>query len=184
MQISKGKPMAIRKIAKMGHPVLRQKASIIPPKKILSEEIQSLINDMLETVIDADGRGLAAPQIHESKRLVLIEIDELEDFQVWINPVITLLTEDCILTFEGCLSIPNLRGAVIRPSKVKVEALNEKGKPISLILEDFSAIVAQHECDHLDGTLYIDKVEVETLSYLDEYKKYSNYYLEDTSEEE
>ena len=90
---------------------------------------------MLETVIDSDGRGLAAPQVHESLRLVLLELDEFEGFQVWINPTITAVTEDCMLTYEGCLSVPGLRGAVIRPSKVKVEALNENGKEINLILE-------------------------------------------------
>ena len=176
--------MAIRKIAKMGHPILRQKATLISPEQIHSQKIQQLIKDMLETVIDVDGRGLAAPQVHESIRLVLLELDEFEGFQIWINPKITALTEDCMLTYEGCLSVPGLRGAVIRPSKVRVEALDEQGKEIDLVLEDYSAIVAQHECDHLDGTLYIDKVELETLSYLDEYNKYSNFYFEDSSEEE
>jgi len=174
--------MAIRKIARMGHPILRRKAEPIPIEDITSSQIQNLIRDMFETVLDADGRGLAAPQIHESKRIVILEIQESEGFQVWINPVLQPLTEECMLTFEGCLSVPEMRAAVVRPSKVQVDAFNEKGEPISMILEDFPAVVAQHECDHLDGILYIDRMEPGTLSFLEEYHRYAHLY--DFSEEE
>ena len=165
--------MSIRKIAKMGHPILRKMAAPIPTEDITSPKIQRLINDMLDTVIDANGAGLAAPQVHESKRLVVLELDEMEGYQIWINPVITPLTDDHMLTFEGCLSIPGLRGAVARPTKISVEAFDRDGKEISLTLDGFSAVVAQHECDHLDGVLYIDRVETQTLAYMEEYRKYN-----------
>lgn len=165
--------MTIRKIAKMGHPILRKIAQPIPIEQISSPKIQKLIDDMLETVLDANGAGLAAPQVHESKRIVILELDEKIGFQVWINPIITSLTEDHMLTFEGCLSVPGLRGAVARPTKISVQALDRNGKDISMVLEGFSAVIAQHECDHLDGVLYVDRVETQTLAYMDEYRKYN-----------
>ena len=165
--------MTIRKIAKMGHPILRKIAKPVPVDEISSPKIQQLIADMKDTVIDANGVGLAAPQVHESKRIVILELDGKPGFQVWINPVISPLEDEHVLTFEGCLSIPGLRGAVARPTKVSVQALDGNGEQVSFILDGFSAVVAQHECDHLDGILYVDRVETQTLAYMDEYRKYS-----------
>ena len=106
--------MSIRKIATLGHPILRQIAEEVPVDEIGSDMIQSIILDLLDTVYDANGAGLAAPQIHESLRIVVLKLD-LDEFEVWINPVITPLTEEYMMTFEGCLSVPELRGAVVRP---------------------------------------------------------------------
>lgn len=164
--------MAILKIARLGHPVLRQPAQPIPPEDISSPQIQQLIDDMLATVIDADGAGLAAPQVHVPLRLVLLSLDELEGFQVWINPVLTPLTEEYMLTYEGCLSVPGLRGAVARPARVHVHALSAAGEVIDMELDGFSAVVAQHECDHLDGVLYVDRVEPGTMMFLEEYRRF------------
>ena len=112
--------MAIRKIARAGHPVLRQIAAEVPQDEINSPAIQALIDDMLDSVLDADGAGLAAPQIHESLRIVVLDLDTIpaegssprDRFMVWINPEITILSDDLMVGFEGCLSLPGLRGAV------------------------------------------------------------------------
>lgn len=176
--------MSILKIARMGHPVLRQVAQPIAPEDISSPRIQQLIEDMLATVLDADGAGLAAPQVHVSLRLVLLSLDEMEGFQVWINPVLTPLPGDHMLTYEGCLSVEGLRGAVARPARVHVLALDRSGNTIDMELDGFSAVVAQHECDHLDGILYIDRLEPGTLMFLDEYKRFGPWPLQGFAEEE
>ncbi len=164
--------MAILKIARAGHPVLRKPASPVPLSDIGSPEIQRLIDDMLHTVDDADGAGLAAPQVHQSKRIVVLQLDDDRGMEVWINPELTPLTDAHLITFEGCLSVPGLRGAVARPAQIEVSAYDRTGAPLQLVLDDFAAVVAQHECDHLDGVLYIDKAIPETLSFLDEYRRY------------
>ncbi len=157
----------------MGNPVLRQKANPIPVESIQSQPIRQLIQDMLETVIEYDGVGLAAPQVHRSVRLVLLCLDHEAGFEVWINPVITPIDDELVTTTEGCLSVPDLRGDVTRPSKVRVQALNQNGQALDRVLEGFPAVVAQHECDHLDGTLYVDNADTRTLSFLDEHHRYS-----------
>ena len=176
--------MSILKIARMGHPVLRQVAQPIAPEDISSPYIQQLIEDMLATVVDADGAGLAAPQVHVSLRLVLVSLDEVEGFQVWINPVLTPLPGEHILTYEGCLSIEGLRGAVARPARVHVQALDRSGQILDMELDGFSAVVAQHECDHLDGILYIVRMEPGTLMFLDEYRRFGPWPLRQYAEEE
>ena len=163
--------MSIRKIATLGHPILRQVAHKVPVEKITSEPIQRIIQDLLDTVKDAEGAGLAAPQIFESLRIVVLKL-ELQDFEIWINPIITPMTEEHMLTFEGCLSVPELRGAVARPEEIHVSYLNEQGEQIERHIKGYSAIVAQHECDHLDGIIYVDKIEQGTLCFLKEYKKH------------
>ena len=176
--------MTIRKIAHLGHPVLRQKAAFVPIEDIKTESIQRLLTDMRDTVIDADGAGLAAPQVHESKRIVLLDLDDQQGFQIWINPSITPLSDEFRVGFEGCLSVPNMRGAVARYSKIKVEGWNEKAEPFSIVLEDFPATVAQHECDHLDGIVYIDRIEAGTLAFLEEYNRYQDHLWDMLGEEE
>jgi peptide deformylase len=166
--------MAIRKIARMGHPVLRCVARPVPPEDIPGPEIQRLIADMLETVDDCNGAGLAAPQVHESLRIVVLTIDEEVGMEVWINPVLTPTSTDALQSFEGCLSVPDLRGLVTRPAAVHVEALDPTGQPIVHDLEGFPAIVAQHECDHLDGVLYVDKVEPQSLTFLAEHRQWGH----------
>ena len=176
--------MAIRKIAKLGHPVLRKKAKAVPLEHISNAETQRIIDDMLETVVDADGAGLAAPQIHVSQRIVVLRLDNEKDFQIWINPVITPTTDEYMLTFEGCLSVPGMRGAVARPTNIKVMGYDRHGKAFTLQLSDFSAVVAQHECDHLDGILYVDRVESKTLAYMEEYRRYNKILMNQLFQEE
>ena len=156
--------MSILKVARMGHPVLRQKCEPINPLTIKGSEIQGLIRDMFETMAEYNGVGLAAPQVHKPVRLLIAggEADEegRPTFRVMINPEITVLTADQRLgMYEGCLSVPGMRGWVERPAHIKVKAFNEKAQVEDVELEGFPAIVMQHECDHLDGVLYVDRIE-------------------------
>ena len=155
--------MAIRKIANMGHPVLRQIAEAVPENKIKTPEFQQFLRDMAETMFEYDGRGLAAPQIHESVQ-VLVMLWDFEDgkdpgLRYLINPVIQPLTEETSSFWEGCLSVPGLRGFVERPNKISVKALNQKGEKLDFTAVGFAATVIQHECDHLIGKLYVDHIK-------------------------
>jgi peptide deformylase len=156
--------MAILKVARMGHPALRRKCETIDPEKITGPEVQRLIRDIFETMAEYNGVGLAAPQVHQPVRLCIAggEVDEegRVQYRILINPEITVLDEDDRLgMYEGCLSVPGMRGWVERPASIKVVAWNEKGEKIDFALEGFPAVVIQHECDHLDGMLYVDRIE-------------------------
>ena len=171
--------MSILKIARMGHPVLRQVARKVDPADIKTPAFQKLVDDMIETMREYDGIGLAAPQVHESVRLALIGIEEGkgEDRNVRvlpvINPEVTPTTKETGEDWEGCLSVPRLRGRVSRPNAVTVRALDRRGNKVELDLEGFPARVVQHELDHLDGVLFVDRMKsLETLSFLEEYSKY------------
>ncbi|MBY0371515.1 peptide deformylase, partial [bacterium] len=124
--------MSLRKVAVMGHPVLRKPADPVPLKEIRSEKIQTLIQDMVETMFEYDGRGLAAPQVHESLQLVVMlwdfDPDKKPFLKVLINPEITQLTEEQSGAWEGCLSVPGLRGYVERPNKISVKSFDAEGK--------------------------------------------------------
>jgi peptide deformylase len=174
--------MAILKVARMGHPVLRQKARELQKKEIGSPELENLIEDMIETMHEYSGIGLAAPQVHFPVRLALIELDEENPryadvtptpLTVLINPKVTVLDGEKQGFWEGCLSVPEMRGYVERPRKIRVDYLDREGKPQSIEPEGFLATVFQHELDHLDGTLYIDRIEDRTkLAFLEEYQRY------------
>ena len=155
--------MAILKVARMGHPVLREKCRPIDPKAITGPEVQRLIRDMFETMAEYNGVGLAAPQVHHPVRMAITggETDEdgRPEFRVLINPEIEVLDESRLGMFEGCLSVPGMRGWVERPQGIRVTAWNERGEKQEFTLEGFSAVVTQHECDHLDGVLYVDRIE-------------------------
>lgn len=182
--------MAILKVARMGHPVLRQKCESIDPDKITGPEVQRLIRDMFETMAEYNGVGLAAPQVHLPVRLVIAggEVDDegRNRFRVLINPEITVLDEDDRLgMFEGCLSVPGLRGWVERPASIRVTGWNEKGEKLDFTLEGFPAIVTQHECDHLDGILYVDRIEDTTkFAYEEEAERFLGTLGEDMEAEE
>jgi peptide deformylase len=165
--------MAIRKIARMGHPVLRQVAAPVPRDLIKSPRFRTLVQDLRDTMEDADGAGLAAPQIHEPWRVVILTLDEETGPRVWFNPRLSPRTEELKTTWEGCLSVPGMRGQVSRPVEVEVEAIDERGRDVHLLLKGFAAVVAQHECDHLDGVLYVDRALPRTLSFLEEYRRYA-----------
>lgn len=155
--------MAIRKVALMGNPILRKKAAPIPVEAIQTEAVQQLVVDMVETMHEYDGQGLAAPQVHESVQMVVMlwnfDPEAEPELKVLINPKIKPLTEKASSYWEGCLSVPGLRGLVSRPNRISVEAYDQNAKPLKFEAEGFAATVVQHECDHLEGTLYVDRIQ-------------------------
>ena len=175
--------MAILKIAHMGHPVLRAKARTIEAAEIRSPAVQQLIDDMFETMSEYQGVGLAAPQIHESVRLFVAgfprdEEDADEDEQTvpqmaLINPEISIVGRDLIEDWEGCLSIPDIRGRVPRARQIVVRAYDRTGKRMEIKASGFTARVIQHETDHLDGVLFFDRMKsLESLTFLPEFSRY------------
>jgi peptide deformylase len=179
----------IRKIAQMGEPVLRRVARALSVEELKSPAIQTLIDDMIDTMHDADGAGLAAPQVYESLQLCVIEIsknprypDALDiPLTILVNPVVTpvvdspldsLAPDDTIVMFEGCLSVTGLRGRVVRPRRVRVQALGRRGEPLDFVWEGLRASVVQHETDHLQGVLYLDRADSKSLTFLREYERY------------
>jgi peptide deformylase len=159
--------MTLRKIARLGHPILL--APALPVADPERPDVQALVDDMLQTMRDADGIGLAAPQVHVPRRLCLIGVvEEAEEGEpqhlrilVAVNPVVTPLTDETIAGVEGCLSMEDLRGVVPRRRAVRLEALDRDGEPYALELEGYPAVVAQHETDHLDGVLFVDRLDTE-----------------------
>lgn len=154
--------MAILKIAKMGNGILKQVAkAVVDP---VAEGIPRLVEDMKETLVDVGANGLAAPQVHVSKRVVVYRITEGQippgsrmkplDWRILINPVVTPLTQEKKPIWERCLSIPGLHGEVPRHPKIRLQAVGLDGSGISIIASGFHAMLLQHECDHLDGILY------------------------------
>jgi peptide deformylase len=173
--------MAILKVARLGHPILRRIAEPVSPEAIGSPEIQRLIDDMLETMDEYDGAGLAAPQVHVSRRIVIYGVHENPRYPdaesvpltVLVNPKITPATKEMDEDWEGCLSVPDLRGQVPRYTRVRVEAYGRDGTPLRFAADGFHARVVQHECDHLDGTVYLDRMRsMATLSFLPEFHRY------------
>jgi len=187
--------MSILKVARMGHPVLRTRAKPLDPADIKSPRIQQLIDDMFETMQEYNGVGLAAPQVHHGVRLFVAgfaprrdeegdddedeDEDEDEDggvpLMALINPEISVVGEDVQEDWEGCLSIPDVRGRVPRARDIAVKAYDRKGRRIQMNARGFTARVIQHETDHLDGVLFLDRMEsLETLTFLDEFGRYWN----------
>ena len=169
--------MAILKVARMGHPVLRRVADPIPPEEIVGAEVQQLIRDMLETMREYVGVGLAAPQVHVSKQLALVGGDLDEDDEpivnVVINPEITLTTDKLYGMYEGCLSVPGFRGWVERPAAVHVVYYDMDGDRVERDLDGYAAVVMQHECDHLKGVLYLDRIkDMRKLAFEEEAERY------------
>ncbi len=173
--------MAVLKIARLGHPVLRRVAEPVPPEGIGAPEIQRLIDDMFETMDDHDGAGLAAPQVHVSRRVVIYGVDANPRYPdaepvprtVLINPKLTPVGQHQDEDWEGCLSVPDLRGKVPRFTRVRVEAYGRDGRPLRFTAENFHARVVQHECDHLDGKVYLDRMRsMDTLTFLPEFQRY------------
>lgn len=168
--------MSILKVAHMGHPVLREKARPIERAEIATPLVQKLVDDMIETMVEYHGVGLAAPQVHEGVRLFVASLDmggERSEPIALINPEVTLVGSETLEDWEGCLSIPDIRGRVPRSKEVRVRAFNRKGERIELKASNFSARVIQHENDHLDGILFFDRMKnFATLTFLDEYSRY------------
>lgn len=172
--------MAIRKVARMGHPVLRKKARELSKTEILSDETRALVRDLVETMNEYGGIGIAAPQIHESVSVAIIDYQEDgEDDQpltVVINPKITVLDPKEQGNWEGCLSVPEIRGLVYRPTKVQIDYLDLKAQPQTIIADEFLATVFQHELDHLFGILFVDRIRYEAgkspIAFMEEYSRY------------
>ena len=159
--------MAIRKIATLGHPVLRQVARKVTREELDTVKVQSFIDDLIETMHDAAGAGLAANQVYEPIRICAIEVRNNPRYPykpnfpltVLVNPEVTPTTDDTFLNYEGCLSVPNLRGEVRRFTGVKVRAWDRHGKDVELDINGLTAGTFQHEVDHLDGKVFLDRVE-------------------------
>jgi peptide deformylase len=159
--------MAVREIIRMGHPLLRQRARPLAPDEPGSERVRQLLTDMVDTLHHAGGIGLAAPQVGESIRLAIIDIPGGPSrygvippmpLTLFVNPEIDVVDEWAAGCWEGCLSVPGLRGWVERPQHVRVRALGLNGESFELELKGFLATVLQHEFDHLDGRLFVDLV--------------------------
>ena len=173
--------MAILKVARLGHPVLREVARPVPPERISSAEIQRFIDDMVETMREYDGAGLAAPQVHTLLQIAVIEVDGNPRYPdapgipltVVINPAVTPLTEEIEDGWEGCLSVPDMRGMVPRYTAVRLQCYDRDGQRVDLVAKDFFARVIQHETDHLQGVVYVDRMrDLSTLSYMAEWKRH------------
>jgi len=161
----------------MGHPVLRERTRPLEKSDIKSAAIQKLIDDMIDTMHEYHGVGLAAPQVHEDVRLFVALLDEDPDGKseaaVIINPEIVANSSAIEEGWEGCLSIPDIRGMVPRYTDIRVQALDRTGRPIELNLKNFPARVAQHETDHLEGVLFFDRMtSFKSLTFLDEYSRF------------
>ncbi len=173
--------MAILKVARLGHPVLRQPAAPVPLDEIRSAETQRLIDDMVETMREYNGAGLAANQVHVLKQVCVIEVSGNPRYPdapsipltVLVNPKVTPLTEELAEGWEGCLSVPDMRGVVPRATEVRLEAYDRDGERIDLVAKEFFARVIQHETDHLNGIVYLDRMkDFSTLTHLAEWNKY------------
>lgn len=170
----------ILKVARIGHPVVRGMARELTRKELRSAEIQQLIDDMIETMYEYEGVGLAAPQVHVPLRLAVLEVPASDEraraevpLTVLVNPKVTPVGDEQIAGFEGCLSIPGLRGRVPRWRRVVLEALDRDARPYRVEAEEFHARVIQHECDHLDGGVYLDRMEgLRSLSFNEEWERH------------
>jgi peptide deformylase len=158
--------MTIRKIALVGHPVLRQRAREVAREELATPAMQSFIDDLIETMRDANGAGLAAIQIYEPIRIIAMEVGDNPRYPykpkipltVLVNPELTVVGDETFDNYEGCLSVPNLRGRVKRHARLQVKAWDRHGAPIDTTIAGISAGTYQHECDHLDGKLFLDRV--------------------------
>ncbi len=170
--------MSILKVARMGHPVLRSKTAPVDRAALRTPAMQKLIDDMIETMNEYHGVGLAAPQVHEEVRLFVASLDmergeEPSEPIAIVNPEIVPVGSEIVEDWEGCLSIPDIRGKVPRFREIRVKALDRDGERIELRAKGFSARIIQHETDHLDGVLFFDRMRAfETLTFLDEYSRY------------
>src|SRR5499426_829409 len=173
--------MAILKVARLGHPFLRQVAKPVDPRVIRTPQVQRFIDDMIETMREYDGAGLAANQVHTLQQIAVIEVlgnprypeAPAVPLMVVINPVVTPLTDEMEEGWEGCLSVPDMRGMVPRYTAVRLEGHDREGGKIDLVAKEFFARVIQHETDHLHGVVYLDRMrDLSTLTHLAEWNKH------------
>ncbi|TBR24008.1 peptide deformylase [bacterium] len=172
----------ILKVARLGHPVVRAACDLIPPAALKSREVQKFLDDMTDTMREYQGVGLAANQVHEGLRAAVAEVREdasavrktpAVPLTVLVNPEIVERSEELVDGWEGCLSVPGFRGLVPRHRWVRVKALSRTGEPLDLRAEDFFARILQHECDHLEGKVYLDRMAgLRTLSFTEEFDRF------------
>jgi peptide deformylase len=169
--------MVIRRVAELGHPVLRQVAEPVPAAELGSDGLRSLVADMVDTMRDYDGVGIAAPQVYVPRRLFVMEIRAPDPYlaastlplTVAVNPEITRSDPGSLLSWESCLSVPGLRGQVDRAAGLVLSAVDAGGAPFSVELAGYAARIVQHELDHLDGRLYLDRADPRSLCTNREY---------------
>ncbi len=171
-------------IARLGHPILRQIARPVDLQDLKApgeNDLQQLIDDMIDTMRDESGVGIAAPQVARSLQIIIVEYQKNERYPaqdeipltVYVNPVITRVSEETSSFWEGCLSLKDLRGLVTRPSAVTVEAVSREGEKIVVAAEGFLAVVLQHEIDHLKGIVFLDRMtDLTQLAFADELETY------------
>ncbi len=172
--------MAIRKIAQIGHPVLRQVAREVSREELVTPATQSFIDDVIETMRDADGAGLAAIQVYEPIRICAIEVRDNPRYPykpnipltVLVNPVLTPVDDELFDNFEGCLSVPNLRAKVKRNVHVHVRAWDRHGNPIDEVVHGLKAGTYQHEVDHLNGKIFVDRADPSTFTTWTEFERH------------
>jgi peptide deformylase len=172
--------MAIRKIAQIGHPVLRQNAREITREELLSPSRQTFIDDLIETMRDADGAGLAAIQVYEPIRICAVEVRNNPRYPykpqipltILVNPVLTPVGDEQFDNYEGCLSVPNLRGLVKRSVHLHVKAWDRHGNPIDETVHGLKAGTYQHEVDHLNGKIFVDRADPSTFTTWTEFERY------------
>lgn len=174
--------MPLLDIIRLGHPIIRQTAEPISTEELALPETQRLIDDMIETMRNANGVGIAAPQVGVAKQIVILEIDGTNPrypgqvaipLTVLVNHKIVAHSDTTETDWEGCLTVPDLRGQVERWSAIEVDALDRHGKPLSFRASGFHARVIQHEGDHLAGKVFLDRMtDFSTLTHLDEYQQF------------
>jgi peptide deformylase len=173
--------MAILKVARLGHPVLRQIARPLTLDEIRAEETQRFIDDLIETMREYDGAGLAATQVHTLVQIAVIEVQANPRYPdvpeipltVVVNPVVTPVGEEMEEGWEGCLSVPDMRGMVPRFTAVRLQCHDREGARVDLVAKDFLARVIQHETDHLFGKVYVDRMrDLATLTHIAEWNRY------------
>ena len=173
--------MAILKVARLGHPVIRTPSAPVPKELITSAGVQRFIDDMIETMHEYEGVGLAAPQVHVSQQIAVIEVTSNRRYPgegpvpltVLINPKIVSMSKKHLVDWEGCLSVHEFRGQVPRADALEVEAYNRKGEKVRVHAKGFFARVIQHECDHLVGKVFLDRMPtLTTLTHLHEFVRY------------
>ena len=173
--------MSILKTSKLGNPILRKLARKVDPTDLQTSAIQKLIDDMIDTMREYNGVGLAAPQVHESLQLAVIEAEHNKRYPdvpnipllILANPVIITQSKELQHGWEGCLSVEGFRGIVPRSREVEIQFLDRHGKESRLTTGEFLAVVIQHELDHLAGKVFLDRMEdLSTLTHMKEYERY------------
>ncbi len=173
--------MAIREVLTVGHPLLRERSREVSIDELAGPEVQQVIDDLIDTMRDRNGAGIAAPQIGEMLRITTIEVNQNPRYPykpripltIVVNPVITVLDEELVDINEGCLSVPNLRGTVARHVNIRVQWLDRDGREHDEIKRGLTAGTFQHECDHLDGLLFLDRVtDTTTLTTWEQFERF------------